>query len=152
MPEDWPTWSLRRKLHWLRLDGVALIAGSAVMLSVIDVSLRLAGYQRTRALLGRFAAPKAVSARRDAVEVAGMTARIGLIVGIAGRHGIWATSCLRQALLCWLLLSRRAIPSEIRVGVELDRNSGFGAHAWVESAGAVVLGGEHARERYRVLL
>lgn len=152
MPVDWAGWPVIRKLRWLRPAGLLLLAGCAMLLAVVDISLRLAGYRRTRALLSRFASPTGAVAVLRAPAAANTTAWIGLIVGIAGRHGLWPTSCLRQALLCWLLLARRGIAAEVRIGVDIDRDGGFAAHAWVESAGAIVVGGEHVRERYCVLL
>lgn len=46
------------------------------------------------------------------------------------------TACLENALVTAILLSRRAIPVELKIGIQLDP---FLAHAWVNVHGQVVL-------------
>ena len=77
--------------------------------------------------------------------------QIAAVVSLAGRRSPWPTSCLRQALALWVLLANRGIASEVRVGVESTAGSGFAAHAWVEHNDRVLIGGEHARDRYITL-
>jgi len=63
-------------------------------------------------------------------------------VGAASRAVPRAT-CLVQALATWGLLRHREIPGELHLGVRPQATSGdLGAHAWVEVAGKVVIGGE----------
>jgi hypothetical protein len=59
-------------------------------------------------------------------------------------------SCLTQALAAQILLARHGYASELRVGVGREANGEFGAHAWVEVDGMIVIGGEIAH-RYRAL-
>lgn len=122
---------------------------SWLILPAIDLSLRLLGYQRTRSFLNRWTNSAAHLSHENSEIVAEQVARV---VSAASRWTLWPTSCLRQAILLWWFLARRNIPVEIRIGVSGDVAEHFSAHAWVEQNGRVLLGGEHARERYATLL
>jgi hypothetical protein len=50
--------------------------------------------------------------------------------------------CLPQALVTHWYLRGVGLPSELRISVRKDRSGKFGAHAWVESEGTAVIGGE----------
>ena len=64
-------------------------------------------------------------------------------VSTASRNGVYRAKCLPQALVGWRLLARSHIPAELKLGVRKDR-AGFAAHAWVESGGRILLGGEES--------
>lgn len=49
-------------------------------------------------------------------------------------------SCLTQALVGWILLTRHGTESRVRIGVSSPAAHGFKAHAWLESGGQVILG------------
>lgn len=53
-------------------------------------------------------------------------------------------SCLTQALAAQIMLARRRCPTTLHVGVKRDVNGTFGAHAWLESNGRLLLGGTRA--------
>lgn len=58
-------------------------------------------------------------------------------------------SCLTQALTAQILLARRGVPSVLHLGVNRTENGVFGAHAWLEIGGVVVMGGDrHSLARY----
>jgi len=126
------------------------LALSLVLLPAIDVSLRCVGFRRTKRWLE--ARVKSPDAKLGGNAVEATAAQIAAVVSLAGRRSLWPTSCLRQALGLWVLLARRGIASEVRVGVESMPEAGFAAHAWVERNDEVLIGGEHARERYVTLL
>ena len=123
---------------------------SLVLLPAIDVSLRCVGFKRTKRWLE--ARVKSSEAKTSGNVVEATAVQIAAVVSLAGRRSLWPTSCLRQALTLWILLAHRGIKSEVRVGVEGTAGSGFAAHAWVERNDRVLIGGEHARERYVTLL
>jgi hypothetical protein len=51
-------------------------------------------------------------------------------------------TCLTQAVATRLLLSRMGIPSDLRLGVARNSETGsFEAHAWVECEGKTIIGG-----------
>lgn len=62
---------------------------------------------------------------------------IGAAVRRAGRV-VPFSNCLSEGLAGVVLLSRAGHPCELRVGV--TRTGVFGAHAWVESCGEVLIG------------
>jgi hypothetical protein len=125
------------------------LLASLLLLPIVDVSLRWSGHKSTRAMLARWAigSTSDVAGRVDAT----VAPRIARMVSLAGRHSPWPATCLRQALLLCFFLARRGIKAELRIGVEKTDTSEFVAHAWVEWHGHVLIGGEHAQERYVVL-
>ncbi len=60
----------------------------------------------------------------------------------AGR--LWPTACLPRALAAELLLHREGHPSTRSLGVRFDDGRRLRAHAWVESGGTAVAGGDDA--------
>jgi len=77
-------------------------------------------------------------------------ARISWAVQTASRYVPGAT-CLVQALTAKALLERGGYQARLRVGVAKKGCDQFEAHAWVESAGAIVVGGSGVG-RYAALL
>ena len=59
------------------------------------------------------------------------------LAAIAGRHGLVRATCLRQALVVTTLLRRRGLDAQLQLGVQ-QAGEQFGAHAWVELAGAAL--------------
>lgn len=59
-----------------------------------------------------------------------------------------ASSCLTQSLALQVLLSRAGHPSQVRIGMDKDLNTGFHAHAWVECEGNLLLSTSSEIERY----
>ena len=49
-------------------------------------------------------------------------------------------TCLTQAMAGWIMLSRRHIPAEVKIGVLDPAVDRFGAHAWLEADRRVLLG------------
>lgn len=81
---------------------------------------------------------------------------IAWAVRIASRY-VPAASCLTQALTAQTLLNAAGIENEIHIGVTLQEDTGarkgeFGAHAWVEQGGAVLVGGSERSMRYARIL
>ena len=51
-------------------------------------------------------------------------------------------TCLTQAIATRILLSRMGMPSELKLGVARNPDTGcFEAHAWIEYEGRVIIGG-----------
>jgi hypothetical protein len=65
---------------------------------------------------------------------------IGTAVAAAGRH-VPGSTCLTEALVGEILLTRRGFPARLRLGVAREAGE-LRAHAWVESEGTIVIG-EH---------
>lgn len=108
------------------------LLGLTLLLPVVSTSLRLLGYRRARALSERLSRhPKPRPASMADLERAQALARLA---NIAGRRGLIQATCLRQALAVYLLLRRRGLAPELKLGV--DRlGSRPDMHAWVELDG-----------------
>lgn len=106
------------------------------MLSLVRIGMPVVPSRASGALL-----------RRACVEAPGRGSRDDVrevVLGIerAARR-IPGATCLIQALTGWLMLSRRSIPSTVRIGVARP-DAKLSAHAWLEQDGRVVLGSEGA--------
>lgn len=130
----------RRLLSLLRrpLAEQWLLARTWVLLLGVRAALSLQGFPRVRARHERriarahAAGPRPRRHRRSTLAWA---------VRTAGRYVPSSKPCLTQALVLDLYLHRAGYPSRIAVGVARGER-GLEAHAWIESEGRVVLGGE----------
>lgn len=104
-------------------------------LPVIAGLLRVFGYVRTQSLLRRLSGRRPL--RAGTIEDLQRAERLAALTALAGKRGLLAVTCLRQALLLDWLLRRRGLASEIRLGVR-KRDGDFDAHAWVELAGVAL--------------
>ncbi len=66
--------------------------------------------------------------------------RIAWAVRAASRFVPGASNCLVRALATQALLGKYGYQSDLRIGVRKAGDGGLAAHAWLESAGAVVIG------------
>jgi len=138
------------------------------LLPAIDLSLRIEGYVRARR---RWVPDRPPALDSVAPEQAELARQLATGVAIAARRIPWPATCLRQAILLERLLTSRGIPCVLRIGVSNDAlviadsagsssarfaSAGtppaFGAHAWVEVGGEVVLGGSVTSLHYHPLL
>ena len=60
-------------------------------------------------------------------------------------------TCLTQALATRVLLQMDGQASDLKIGVERDQNERFGAHAWIEVDGQIVIGKLPHHHRFAVL-
>lgn len=106
--------------------------------------VRLALWLVPFSTLSRWAARpvRRTSSRQPAVEWARLVRQASSVVPYA--------SCLTQALVLQRVLHRRGYSCTIQLGVRQDGEAGFAAHAWVEHAGEVLIGGPDTRP-YAVL-
>ena len=72
-------------------------------------------------------------------------------VEAAGRRLLSRNPCLPKALAVLILFRRAGEQAELRLGVARDEDGPVRAHAWVESGGRVVIGGDVPIERYTQL-
>jgi hypothetical protein len=122
-----------------------------VLLPLVDISLRASGYGRTRQRMQRiFLRPS--GAPLSTISSERLVEPMARGVSLAGRRSLWPTSCLRQALLLHVLLARKGIASDLKIGVRAGEAGGVDAHAWVERDGRVLIGGEHASQQYASLI
>jgi len=107
-----------------------------ILLPVIDLSLRMVGFQRSWAWLAHFTRPRLTLQAPDAATMPA-AARLAELARAVGARSPWPASCLRQALAVWVLLRRRQLPAELRIGVQRG-SAQFQAHAWVELDGVAL--------------
>jgi hypothetical protein len=76
--------------------------------------------------------------------------QVAWAVRLASRY-IPGASCLTQALTAQVLLNRARIENRVYLGVTSQAPGGFAAHAWVEHAGTILIGGSESL-RYAPIL
>jgi hypothetical protein len=107
---------------------------SALLLGATRLALWVLPFSLARRLFAR--APRPPTATRATED------RIAWAISVAHRFVPQAT-CLPQALAAEALLTREGHPAELRFGVLKTDQGRFVAHAWVESAGRIVVGELH---------
>lgn len=117
---------------WLRLSSGErrLLLGAWLLLGTIRVALWLLPFRVVHRRLAR----TQPSSARFSIE------QIGWAVAVASVYLPFAT-CLPQALAAQVLLRRNNHAADLKIGVARDERGRLEAHAWVESAGRIVIGG-----------
>jgi hypothetical protein len=123
-----------QKLKELSVQEWKLLLVALIMLPVVALLLRLAGYNRTRNSLSKFI-PKEPGYNNSQEAGSDQAKTIARMVSIAACYGPYRANCLKQSLVLWWLLARCGLASEIRFGVKKEPEEEFGAHAWVEFNG-----------------
>lgn len=122
---------LARLRRWRQLPGPerGLALRLALLLPMVDLSLRLSGFQRSKARMARLIGPQPPIVA-DAAAIL-QAQRLADLARSVGANSPWRTTCLRQALVVWWLLRRKGLPAELKIGV-LRKSTPLQAHAWVE--------------------
>jgi len=124
-----------RKLRDLSGRDRALLAHAGLLVLAARLGLWVLPFRLLRRLAE--GAPARSAGARPAPE------RIGWAVQVASSCVPRAT-CLSQALAAQRLMRRHGYPAALRIGVMRDGAGQIAAHAWVESGGAVIVGGTPA--------
>ncbi len=106
------------------------VPACALALVAVKLGLVLAGFGRTFAAASWLVRGRARTAVTPTV-LAGAVRRVALVAAFYPGRAL----CLEQSLTLWLLLRRRGIDADLRLGVQPYP---FGAHAWVEHRGEPV--------------
>ena len=121
--------------RWLETRCVALEAATLVV--VARVALIVASVATVRRWIVFTVPPDRAT---DAPAAAMIATRIGVIVGAVARR-LPHTTCLVQAIVAESMLRRRGIQTSLMVGVrDPNASAALDAHAWLECAGAIVVG------------
>lgn len=123
-----------------------LLVEAALLLTTIRPGLNLLSFQTVRQLLSR-AVRRSARSREAGYSSA---ERVVWAVTTMSRYVPGASVCLTRALAAQTMLARRGHPALLRIGVARDEQRRLQAHAWVESAGEAVIGGENL-DRYTSL-
>lgn len=102
-----------------------------MVLGAVRMHLRLFGFGRTLARVRALAARAAVGGAADDGLVSGSVKAVAVAAAFFPGRAI----CLEQSLALYLLLRRRGVAAELRLGA---KPFPFAAHAWVEVAGEPV--------------
>ena len=124
-----------RRFFRLPLAERRLVLAAAALAAGVRLALRVAPFRLVQAALVRVARP---SRSVPSLPVP----RIVWAVTAATRRVPGANGCLVRALVARTLLARHGHPAALRIGVTRGPAGALAAHAWVESEGRVVLGGE----------
>lgn len=76
--------------------------------------------------------------------------RAAWAVGVVSNY-VPSATCLTQALATVVLARRYGQEALLRIGVVRTDVGGLLAHAWVESEGRILIGGQQDLERFKVL-
>jgi hypothetical protein len=126
-------WSRWRQLP--RAERRTLVA-FALALPLIDIGIRAFGLKRTQNGLS-WLARKTVLRPCSGDDLVNAN-RLAELANIAGTHGIYHISCLRQAVLVQHRLRRQGLPVKLRIGARKIIDSAVEAHAWVELEGVAL--------------
>lgn len=113
-------------------SAITLVLGIRAALWLLPSRIIIARVRRVAAR-----APRANSSAPDATRIVWAVA--------ASARRVPGASCLTQALAVQLLLLRHGYEAELCVGVTRGAAGEFRAHAWVERAGRIVIGGDGSR-------
>lgn len=130
----------------LSRDDRRLIVLAPMVLGFIRVSLFVMPFGTVLSLVDRFSSRFPTLNRNAGAP----SSRVAWAISAAARRIPCRTNCLSQALAGKLLLIMEGRPSSLRIGVASRESGRLVAHAWLESDGEIVLGGEYA-EQYRQL-
>jgi len=118
-----------RKYRSLRPQGRRILLRMAVALPLAALAIRVFGFRRVQAALGRRTRPG--EAPENALRWVRNMRHINRYLA---QHGPYRGNCLSQALLLWWFLRRLGIDSDFRIGVRTEGGQLL-AHAWVEYQG-----------------
>jgi hypothetical protein len=123
-----------------------LLVKSAFWLGLVVLGLRAVPFRTLRRGLAKVAhrpTPLNQIGRPEA-------GRLAWAVALASRY-VPAASCLPQALVTHLLLTRQGYPAHLYIGVAKDELGQLQAHAWIESQGRILIGAVEDLSRFNPL-
>ena len=134
-----------RKFCRLGTTDRRLLVKALLLLWLFRIGLYLLPFRTVRRLAGIRPGPPEgrVRPRQFADEFGDTAARA---VRQASRCVPGSALCLCQALTVGVLMKRAGLPAQVINGVSKQDGHRLAAHAWVESGGAVIIGGEKMME------
>jgi hypothetical protein len=121
---------------------------AGLLISLVQAALKVLPFQRVMEGVYRVARP-GPSAGSLPGEPSHFDRDLAVwAVEAAGRRLLSRNPCLPKALAVLVLFRRGGEPAELRLGVNREAGGPVQAHAWVESRGQVVIGGDVPIETY----
>ena len=121
-----------------------LLLQTFVFVWIASITLRLLPFAIVQKLFASRVAPPGRMHRRHPIE------RLLWAIAVAGRY-VSGTTCLSLALAGRMMLNRYGYPAHIHIGVAKDPTGSFAAHAWLESEGTIVIGGQESTSLFAPL-
>lgn len=150
MPADWLL-SMRTTLKRFRdrtPDERRAVARAAVLIAALQAALSVLPFKRVMRGVDRVARPRTVPGSR-AVESSQFDRDLAVwAVEAAGRRLLSRNPCLPKALAVLILFRRAGEDAALHLGVAREAGGPVQAHAWIESEGEVVIGGDVPIEDY----
>ena len=115
----------------------ALLVQATLLLTGIRLGLYVLSFARLRSLLARCVGPEGTT---DDELHHDDSDRIVWAVERVSRQFPAIGTCLTQALTVHVLLARRGVQSNLRIGVRRESDGAFIAHAWLEKDGGILIG------------
>lgn len=139
---------MTKLLRFLRLPPAqrAFLMRTLGLVGLVRLGLWVLPFRVMRAATENASAPRVSSDSKNVETVD----EVAWAVVAASRYVPFA-SCLTQALASQVLLRRRGYPALLHIGVARTEQGRVEAHAWIESDGRVVVGGENSPRRYTIL-
>jgi hypothetical protein len=137
--------TLVRKIHTIRLLSPCerRLAGSAIILmGIVRIALWVVPFRALKRITTSGRISRLRFSRFSEEQVA-------WAVRLATRY-VPRASCLTQALAAQNLLNWSGLESRLHIGV--NREAGFKAHAWIECAGRILVGGAAESAGYSAIL
>jgi len=125
-----------RKFFALPAADRTLLFQAITALVAMRAGLWMLSFARARRLADAMSRPMRLNAAVNCPS----PDRIAWAVATASRAVPRGNNCLVRALATGILLKRYRYPSELKIGVMKPVDGRFGAHAWLESGGVVVIG------------
>jgi hypothetical protein len=117
----------------LSLHVLLLLVEVAALLCVFRLGLWLVSFRALRCVVGFLAKPSAGRMTAFSAE------QLSWAVSGVSRY-VPRASCLTQALVLHVMLTRGGQRSQIYIGVAKEKNGRFESHAWVECGDRVMIG------------
>jgi hypothetical protein len=136
--------SLWRKLWRLPFAQQLLLLQIGLLLVFIRLSLALVPFGTLHALLAKLANRPHNSQRIDERQTILWATRS------LGRCLLGDRPCLAEALIVQTFFRKHGYPAELRIGVRKAPSGQLLGHAWVESAGEIVIGGAESPQEFAV--
>jgi hypothetical protein len=132
---------MTRLVKFLQISGMerCLFIEAALWLGIIRLSLLIIPFRWITPFLGSHMAQpleKVPLINKDLVN------RVSWAIHAAGRHLPWKCKCMDKAVAGKAMLNRLGVPSTLYLGVAKDADKSLRAHAWLQTGGVFVSGGQ----------
>lgn len=145
------SWSMRTTLKRFvdrtPAERVAVLR-AGLLIAILQIGLAVLPFRRVMRFACRVGKPRSGSGGSAAAPSQFDRDLAVWAVEAAGRRLLSRNPCLPKALAVLILFRRAGEDAELLVGVARDADGPVQAHAWVESEGRVVIGGDVPLEKY----